>query len=230
VALAAGRVELAQGPAAAIEVVDKASLDLTDPANFDALEARTRLLVGLDRHDEAVAGIEKARAKDPKSARLLVLRATVARDLGKLDQAIADLEAARQLDGASSSALLELASVQEQAGRHDVASHLYEEAIALAAKAPKRDEPTESKASIALARIELAAGKVDAARRHLRATLDQNPRQGEAAWLLLESYADDASSDELDEKVRKDLALRAAVFGRTPEAQAYYKKLNAKAS
>ena len=230
VALAAGRAELAQGAEAALKMVDDTRLDLLQPANIEAFEARTALLIGLDREDDALAAIEKAQVRDPKSVRLLVLRATVNRARGKLDQAIADLDAARKLDGQSLVAIFELASIQEEAGRPDVAARLYEEAVSIESGLAKRDQASEAKAKIALARLELATGKTDDARAHLRATLASNPRQGEAAWMLLKSYSDGESTGDLGEKERADLALRAAVFLHSPDAQDYYKKLTANKS
>lgn len=230
VAIAAERAERAQGPEAALAMIDATKLDLAEPVNIEGLEARTRLLVALDREDDALAGIEKARAKDPKSASLLVMRATVQRARKNVDQAIADLEAARALDAGSTLATLELASLQEETGHIDAAIRLYEEADALEAARKERDRAPELRAKVALARIELAAGKPEEARTHLRAALAANPRQGDAAWMLLRSYAEDSSKGELDDKERKDLALRAAVFQQSPEAQDYYKKLTAEKS
>jgi hypothetical protein len=85
--------------------------------------------------------------------------------------------------------------------------------------------PGEWAAALALARLELEAGEVEAARERLREVLSRDPRQGEAAWLLLESYPD--PSGALSEEQRSDLALRAAVFARNPEAQAYLSRLDA---
>jgi hypothetical protein len=64
----------------------------------------------------------------------------------------------------------------------------------------------------------------------LQKILDESPRDGAAAWLLLKSYGLDAGGGDLDEKMREDLALRAAVFERSAEARDYWNRLKPKAS
>jgi len=229
VALAAHRMEKTEGPEAALAAIDQTGLDVLDPANLEALEARVGLLETLGRGDEAMAAIEKAMARDPKSAGLLVLRASVHRERDEQELARADLEQALALDGRSLPALLALAELEQAAGRSDLARKLYAEAIPIEAGLTKPDEPGESKASVALARIEIGAGELDAGRARLRGVLDGNPRQGDAAWLLLQSYAEGGGGGKLGEKERADLALRASVFEGSPAARDYFKKLNASA-
>jgi len=227
VALAAARLEQAEGPEAALSAIDKTGLDLLAPANVEALEARMRALIALDRSDEAIAVIEKALAKDPKSARLYVLRASVYRERGDLARASSDLEQARSLDADDLPAVLELAGLRASDGKRDDARALYDEAIAIESTQAKPDEPSDWKATVSLARLELEAGETDAARARLRKVLDANPRQGEAAWLLLKSFGLETGGSDLGEMERIDLARRAALFERSPDAQDYWKRLNA---
>ncbi len=92
VALAAERAEVADGTEAALRVIDELKLDLSEPENFDALEARCELLARLERGSEGLASVEKALKRDPESARVLVLRAKIRRGEGDLEPAVADLE------------------------------------------------------------------------------------------------------------------------------------------
>ncbi|MFO0688169.1 MAG: tetratricopeptide repeat protein [Myxococcota bacterium] len=228
VALAAARVDQIEGPEAALAAIDKSGLDFLEPAHVEALEARTRLLLELDRDDDALADLEKARGRTKDSARLLVLRATVRRARGETELARTDLEQALALDGKDVPALLELASLEVEAGQKDRAVKHYAEAIPLESAAAKPEQPNQGKATLALARLEIDAGDREAARKRLRALLDENPRQGEAAWLILQTYAEGTDSG-LDAAARRDLALRASVFFRSPAAVDYWKKLNASA-
>jgi tetratricopeptide (TPR) repeat protein len=230
VALAAKRMELAEGPEAALAAIDKTGLDVLEPANVEALEARCRLLIALDREADASQAIERALEKAPDSARLFVLRAFMHREAGRIEPARADLEQARRIDPEHLPAVLELASLEAAEGHPDAARALYGQASELAAAQSKPDEPGDFAAALALARLEIEAGEVDAARLRLQKILDENPREGAAAWLLLKSYGLDTGGGDLDEKAREDLALRAAVFERSAEARDYWNRLKPKAS
>lgn len=224
VALAAERMELAEGPEAALAAIDKTGMNVMEPANVEALDARCRLLAKLGREDEAMAAIGRALEKQPDSARLRVVRAAVHREAGRTDEAIADLEEASRLDPESLSAVVDLASLQAERGRRDAARALYARATALEAEQAKPDVPGALDSAVALARLEIEAGEVAAARERLREVLDTNPRQGDAAWLLLKSYGLEGGGG-LDQREREDLALRAAVFEHSAEAQDYWKRL-----
>ncbi|MEZ4282090.1 MAG: MFS transporter [Myxococcota bacterium] len=224
VALAAERMELAEGPEAALAAIDKTGMNVMEPANVEALDARCRLLAKLGREDEAMTAIGRALEKQPDSARLRVVRAAVHREAGRTDEAIADLEEASRLDPESLSAVVDLASLQAERGHRDAARALYARAAALEAEQAKPDVPGALDSAVALARLEIEAGEVAAARERLREVLDTNPRQGDAAWLLLKTYGLEGGGG-LDQREREDLALRAAVFEHSPEAQDYWKRL-----
>ncbi|MBK7948456.1 MAG: tetratricopeptide repeat protein [Deltaproteobacteria bacterium] len=226
VALAAARVEQTEGPEAALAAIDKSGLDVLDPAHAEALESRIRLLVELDRDDEALAYLEKAQTKTGDSARLLVLRASIRRAKGELELARADLEKALALDAKHVPALLDLAGLELESGQKERAAKHYADAIPIESATAKPEQPNQGKAVIALARLEIDSGDVAAARTRLRALLDENPRQGQAAWMILQTYSEGAGSG-LDDAARRDLALRASVFYRSPAAVDYWKKLNA---
>ncbi len=230
VALAAERAERAEGAEAALRVIDKTGLDLLDPIHAEALEARAKLLAALDRGDEAIAQIDQVLARDPGSARLLFARAAVLRAQGDDDRATRDLEAAVEADPRFVPALLERASLAAQAGDEQRARSLYEQIVPIEAERNERGESGEQNASIALARLDLASGRAADGRARLRRVLVSRPRSGEAAWLLLQSYAEDAGGERLSSNEREDLARRAAVFTGTEEARRYFEKLTREAS
>lgn len=227
VALAAERAEVADGTEAALRVIDELKLDLSEPENFDALEARCELLARLERGSEGLASVEKALKRDPESARVLVLRAKIRRGEGDLEPAVADLETARKLQPRYIPGLIELARLRAELGERDAARALYEDASRVEFDERKKSTSGKFKGTIALFGLDLAAGEPDKGRTRLRAILAADPRQGEAAWLLLQSYLDPAESGQLDDKERADLALRAALFDGRPEAKDYLKRLKA---
>lgn len=228
VALAADRIQKTEGAEAALAAIEKTGLDLADPANVEALDAAVRQWIALDRGAAALEAVDRALAKSPDSPRLLVLRARVQRGSEAPERARVELERALALDGEYLPALLELAEIHLASGRRDEARAVYARAVPIERAQADPDEPVEAKAALALARLELEAGEREAARGRLREVLDANPRLGSAAWLLLQTYADDGSG--LPDAERRELALRASVFERSPQALDYWKKLNAERS
>lgn len=225
-ALMASRTEKAEGPAAALALLDKSGIDALAPTNTEALESRVELLVALDRKEEAMELVGRAIARAPESARLLVLRASIHRAQNDPKAALADLREARERNGEFIPALLNLASLEHENGDLDIARRIYEEAIPIEAALATPAKPNESVAAIALAKFEIDAEQLDAGRSRLRGVLETNPRQGEAAWLLIQSYEDHPGRGELLDAERADLALRASVFDGRPTARNYWLKLN----
>jgi len=226
-AIVTRRVALAEGPAKALETLDKSGLDVHRPRHFEGLEVRVELLVELDRAEDAVAGIKEAIRIGGDSARLRVLRATVYRALGETEAAAEALRAARAMDGSYLPALMELADLEAERGHVGAARDLYAAAIPIEASHVELGERNEARAAIELARLDLEAEEVEAARERLRAVLDENPRQGTAAWMLFESYE---GGRGLSREERADLVLRASVFAHNREAQEIWATLNANAA
>jgi tetratricopeptide (TPR) repeat protein len=215
-AMLAERLAEKEGAEAALKFLDQSPLDPGRPAHFELLEARVELLIALERAQEALAEVDEALGRTPDSVALKVLRATALRSMGDLDAASHELRAAAAADPGFLPAPLELARLEAAAGRPEQARRHYEEAERLEQSSATMEDPGESVAALALARLDLDAGRVDAARSRLRALLRRDPRQGEAAWMLVQSYSD---PQELGEEERTDLTLRAAVFARNEEAQ-----------
>lgn len=228
IALAASRMEKTEGPEAALRLIAGTGVDLLAPESFEALQARIRLLVKLDRHEDAMETIARALERDEQSSRLRLLRASVFKSRDQLDRAIAEAEEARRIAPTDLEAILDLAEMHAIAGRPDVAMRLYAEAVPIEESQTKRDSPGgKSRAALELARLEHSTGEVDSARKRLRGILAMHPRQGDAAWLLLKCYDQGSGSDDLDDETRRDLALRASVFEGSPEARKYWQALQA---
>lgn len=226
-ALVARRVRDAEGASAALDALDRAKVDASKPPHYELLSLRVDLLLELDRYDDALAAVARAEARAPDSAPPKVLRARILRARGETDAARAALAAARALDPGHVEAMLDAAALEAEQGHDDRARALYEAAAPLERAAASVQRPNEARATMALARMELAAGEVDAARKRLRALLDEQPRHGEGAWLLYQSYPEGGG---LDPEQRTDLVLRASVFAAIPEARATLASLDAEAA
>ncbi len=205
-----------EGPEKALDFLDQSPLDRSLPVHFELLEIRADLLAQLERADEALAEVDAALLGSPGSARLRTQRARLLRARGEMAEAEGELRAVLAADATFIPALLALAELESASGRIDSARSLYLEADALESRGATLEDPGESAAGLELARMDLAAGQVDDARARLRGILRRDPRHGEAAWMLFQSYADPSA---LSKDERTDLALRAAVFARNPDAQ-----------
>ncbi|HPG25276.1 MAG: tetratricopeptide repeat protein [Spirochaetaceae bacterium] len=224
-ALLAGQLEKTEGPEAALAALDKTKFDFLAPVHFEALEARMHLLVALDREQEALGIVGQALERSPGSPDLLMLRASVHEALGDIAAARADLEAAGRGDPTDAAPWLKLARLAEAAGDKEAARALYEKAVPLEAVEESDNDIPHTTASVALGRLELDAGELDAARERLRGVLSEDPRNGRAAWLLLQCYETGTGSSALGDTERKDLAVRASLFDHRPETVEYLKRI-----
>ena len=140
-------------------------------------------------------------------------------------RADADLEAAGRGDPTDAAPWLKLARLAEAAGDKEAARALYEKAVPLEAVEESDNDIPHTTASVALGRLELDAGELDAARERLRGVLSEDPRNGRAAWLLLQCYETGTGSSALGDTERKDLAVRASLFDHRPETVEYLKRI-----
>ena len=231
VALAAQRAESADGAEAGLHTIDETKVEITAPANFEALEARCDLLAKLERWDEALASIEQAPDQAPRSARLLVLRASIRRGQGELVAAVADLEAAPE----SCSRNTRQPSSISRACTRRLARSMRPGSCTRTRPALESDERelgifAKRKAAIALARLDLEAGEAEKGRARLQRSWRPTPARGGRLAASPESYRAEPLQGQLDDQQRADLALRAAVFDGRPEAKDYLKRLNASKS
>lgn len=222
--LVARRIERAEGAESALATVERAALDLSAPKHRELLEVKVDLLLELGRIADAKTLIEKAAQVHGERVDLLRLTARVAQAEGNPDAAIASLRAALDRDETNFEALMALAAAEAEQKNAESARALYERAIEVERVADRKRIWNEGKASVALARFDFSQNDIEGGRRRLRALLEENPRQGEAAWLLLQSYD---GGRGLDREARIDLALRASVFGRIKEAAERLSELSA---
>jgi len=202
--------------AKALETIDTAGVDLSLPPFFAGLRARCHYLVQLDRRDEAIAQLDEilaAPVAHPHASALHALRGELRLGAGSIDAAAMDFDSARTLDPESLEAALGLAAVAEARGEQDRVPAFFEEA----ADIEQQKKRQHSEASIAHARYELRAGAEPAAKGRLRAVLDRQPRNGEAALLLAQLLRDD-SRETTPSAELLDTARRALLFEQGPGA------------
>lgn len=202
------------GPAAGLEAIDAANVDLSKPVFFDALVARTEYLVALERADEAIAHVGEMLEKRPDSSALLALRGKLGVAAGNGEAARADYARALELDPRSIDALLGLAAAQESLGKASEARATLVRAVE--AEASRR--PRKTDASLAMARFELRTGATKDGQARLREILALEPRNGEAALALMDSLVAEAGSSEASAELA-DVARRAALFEASPRAR-----------
>ena len=190
-------------PAAAVRAIERAKLDLTDPANTPALRMLLDQLAAQAEHARAEARIASAMRAHPEHAGFHALAGRVAVAAGKPTARTA-FERAIALDPREPTALAGLARIVAESGDRDAAISLYDRA----AEADGSAEP-----ALAAATLLRDAGDADAARDRLERLLRSHPREAKASNALAELLAD---RGELDRAL--DYAQRAAWFG-LPEAK-----------
>lgn len=164
------------GPAAGIEELRKAALDLTLPMNGPALHLLVELLIADGKPAEAVDAVEAARSANPDEAVLHELRGRAlraSRDPGGAREA---LQRALELEPERASALAELAALTAEQGDRAAAIALYDRAA--------RADPEP--AAYPWAAIQLLTLPEDAAEldRRLEALLARHGTHAAAANLL----------------------------------------------
>jgi tetratricopeptide (TPR) repeat protein len=207
VALEAELVAGTRGVEIAVDVIRRSELDLTDPANADALAVMVEYLGDLGRADEALQQVDAALEAHPDQARFHVLRAQALSASGASAPALgAAYERALAIDAENAAALAGLGRLREEAG--DVAA-----AVALYDRAAEADRTDPDPAAAAI-RALLAAGKTTEAERRLEEMLRRHPRDARApvelAGILLQRGSDADRAFEL--------ARRGVQFGGAADA------------
>ena len=98
---------------------------------------RARALVALERNDEAVATLEKARGNDPANARAWLLSATLSRRLERLGEAREQIAQAALLAPRDPAVGLEAGVIAALSGREQEARRSFESVLLVA---PESDE------------------------------------------------------------------------------------------
>jgi tetratricopeptide (TPR) repeat protein len=208
---AAGTAELAAveraavGPAAALKVIRKSELDLSDPANEVVLRTFVENSFADGHGPEALAAVDAALAKHPDTGSLRELRGYALGRLERLDEAKAEYAKALELDPKNAEAKSALATLLAKDGDRKGAIALYDEA----AKVAVNPAPYTYLA----AQLALATGDAAGAEARLRQVVIADPghvgARNDLAWLLAEE------DKELDNALA--LALAAQRLDPTPD-------------
>lgn len=171
------------GPQASLAIIEGSGLDLTDPANTDAIRALAGDLLALDRSADAVALVDKAAAAHPDSAPLLDLQGRVLLRVGRDADAAKRFEAALAVDADFAPALEAVGTMKRTSGDLDGAIVLFDRA---AAADPDRAEPI-----YLAAQTQLMKGDQETALRLLESALSREPAHvgtnNDLAWMLASS-------------------------------------------
>jgi tetratricopeptide (TPR) repeat protein len=192
------------GPAAGIEAIRRAELDLTSPLNGPALGALVQYLVAQGKSSEALEAAQAALAAHPDEASFHELRARALRAAGDPGSAREALERALQLEPQRASALAELAALMAERGDRETAIALYDRA----------DRADPERAAYAWAAIQLVAASDDGSEveRRLEAMLGRHGMHAGAANLLAQRLI------ARDPERALALARRAVRFRGGPDA------------
>jgi len=205
VAVAEGASLLAAGgnTEQAVQAVESAELDPTDPSNAIALRVLIEQFGLLGQHEKAAALIEPALAAHPDEAVFHELQGNAERAAGHADSARAAYERALELDTDSWRTFAGLAALAAESGDPTRALTLYDRAIAA-----DPDGPAPALAAVALVR------ETDSEKTAQRLTqlLEQHPREAAAANELAGILADRGALD------RASVYARRAAWFALPEA------------
>jgi tetratricopeptide (TPR) repeat protein len=174
------------GPQASLRALEGTGLDFADPANREPLTQLVENLVLLARHDEALARIDAALARDAESAGLYEMRGIALMRAGRPDAARISLDRALELDEESAMAVSGLATLAAMGGERKRAVELFDRAYAL--------DPAEGDNAYAAAQIVLDGGDAAEAERRLREVVKHHPdaigARNDLAWMLAEKGED----------------------------------------
>jgi len=199
-------VAAADGPAAAIESIERSGLDLSDPIHAEALRVLLEQLAVQGSHERALARIDASLSAHPAEVRFHRLRGEVFEWAGRADAARGAFERAVELDARDPAALAGLA-------RLAVARRDYEDGLSFYARAVEAD-PEDASISFANAALLLEREHLDAAEQSLGLLIYRHPRHAAAAHELAKLLlARDGDPDRA-----LDLAQRAVMFGSEPDA------------
>lgn len=170
------------GPDAAVEVIEKSEIDLSDPANERALRAWTDNQLEADHADQALARVDAAIAAHSDVAAFHDIRGAILARLGRDADARAAYEKSLELDSANALAWSGLGTLEARANNLPKAVELYDKAAELS--------PDTSSFPYSAAQLTLAQGDVDGAEKRLRDVVKRFPghagARNDLAWILAE--------------------------------------------
>jgi tetratricopeptide (TPR) repeat protein len=176
----------ATGPGKAAEVILAAKIDLTDPANVDALDLLADVLAASGNGEDALARVDAALAKHGDVAELHRIRGDLLLAAGRDADARAAYTKANELDPKLAAAIAGLATLDAKGG--DVAGAIgrFDEAAELA--------PRVTSYAYSAAQLTLAQGKAEDAETRLRAIVKRDAghagARNDLAWILAENKRD----------------------------------------
>ena len=193
------------GAEAAISVIERSGLDLSDEANAMALTSLTLDLIALGRPQDALTRVDAALAKSPSSATLLDVRSRLLARMGREAEARAANEKALASEPEHAPSLEVKAVFAAQGGRVDEAIALYDRAAAA--------DPENADYGYNAASLTMQKGDTAGALERLRKVVSLSPAHvaavNDMAWHLAEQGKD------LDEAL--SLAERATQLDRQAE-------------
>jgi tetratricopeptide (TPR) repeat protein len=193
-----------EGPAAGVEAIRAAGLDLTQPANGRPLGLLVGYLVADGRSAEALRLTERALAAHPEEALFHELHARALRGAGDLGATREALERTIELEPERATALAELAALTAEQGDRETALALYDRAT--------RADPAQAAYPWAAVQL-LATGDDDAGlERRLETLLAHHGTHAAAADLLARRLLGRDSERALE------LARRSVRFRGGPDA------------
>ena len=203
VALQSELTATSEGVLAAIHSIEQWELDLTRPANFEALDALVKLHQREGQHTAALTLAERAASARPAHAGFQALRGQALLGVpSRSEEARTSLERALELDPENVAALVGVARIEMQAGELDRARSLYD-------RAAKADASRTEAAYEIAALLARTPGREGEARKRLEALLAQHPLELRAATALALLKLED------DPEAALALATRAVRFGGT---------------
>jgi tetratricopeptide (TPR) repeat protein len=177
---------MATGPEAAVTAVENLGLDLTDPANEEALRSLADDWIALQQADRALSSIDAALKASPESASLHALHGTTLARTYKKDDARIAFERALEIDAQNAEALGGLAALIATSGDTARAIELFDRASEF--------DPNTARYPYAAARLLLAGGDRENAEARLRDIVrlfaGHVGSRNDLAWMLAEAGED----------------------------------------
>jgi tetratricopeptide (TPR) repeat protein len=190
------------GPASALAIAEKSRNDLADPHSIELLQHVVDVSIRAKRADAALAHVDRAIERAPKSSRLFELRGHVLAALARDGDSRKAFERALELDATSARAIAGIATLRAKAGDSKGSIEQFDRAYQL--------DPSQGDYAYAAAQLVLESGDADAAAVRLREIVRRHPgaagARNDLAWLLA------SRGEELD------LALRLAVDAQRRES------------